>query len=425
MLLAAVALPEGARARQDWRAAAIASFNEAWQTIADTFYDPTFGGLDWPAVRVELLPKAQAADSPDAVRRVIDEMLARLKRSHFVLLGPPTTEDALPGAATLSIDVRLTPAGAAITAVENRSTAARAGLSPGQIILDIDGVAVSSMSAASQGADERLKNFDAWRRVYRALHGAPGSTTNVRVRDVRGVERVIAVARSAESGERVSLGNLPALRVRVNSRELKTPRRRTVGLIGFNYWMAMVDAPVAAAVDRFRHADGFVIDLRGNAGGLAGMMSGIAGHFFSSRVLLGKMQVRDAPLEFHANPRLSTAAGKRVEPFNGLVAILVDELTASASECFAGALQSLGRARVFGRQTMGEALPASTRRLTNGDVLMYALGDFVTSTGRRLEGEGVVPDRVVPLDHEALLELSNGRDPVISAALAWIDAQKR
>jgi C-terminal processing protease CtpA/Prc len=96
----------------------------------------------------------------------------------------------------------------------------------------------------------------------------------------------------------------------------------------------------------------------------------------------------------------------------------VDELSASATECFTGALQSLGRVRVFGRQTLGQALPAMTRRLPTGDVLMYALGDFVTSTGRRLEGEGVIPDEVVPLSIDGL---AAGRDATVDAALAWMD----
>ena len=104
------------------------------------------------------------------------------------------------------------------------------------------------------------------------------------------------------------------------------------------------------------------------------------------------MHMRDAVLEFRANPRRSTTDGRSVEPFRGPLAILVDELTASASECFAGGLQDLGRARIFGTQTMGQALPAATRPLSNGDVLMYAIGDFVTSKGRPLEGQGVVPD---------------------------------
>jgi carboxyl-terminal processing protease len=82
-------------------------------------------------------------------------------------------------------------------------------------------------------------------------------------------------------------------------------------------------------------------------------------------------------------------------------------------------MQSLGRARLFGESTMGQALPASTRQLPNGDVLVYAVGDFVTSKGLRLEGDGVQPDETVRLTPAAL---AAGQDLVVDAALAWIDA---
>jgi carboxyl-terminal processing protease len=134
------------------------------------------------------------------------------------------------------------------------------------------------------------------------------------------------------------------------------------------------------------------------------------------------METRYASLELFNNPRRSTADGRSVEPFAGPVALLVDELTASASECFAGGLQSLGRVRVFGRQTMGQALPAATRTLANRDVLMYVIGDFVTPTGVQLEGEGVRPDEVVPLSIEAL---AAGRDLSLEAALGWMDLAAR
>jgi carboxyl-terminal processing protease len=207
--------------------------------------------------------------------------------------------------------------------------------------------------------------------------------------------------------------------VRTDAREITSPARHRIGYISFNVWMTAIDAPVAAAVDAFRQADGIVIDLRGNPGGLAAMISGISGHLIDDpTALLGRMHTRQAQLEFRPNPRQSTADGRRVAPYAGPVALLVDELTASASECFAGALQSLGRARVFGRQTIGRALPALTKHLPNGDVLMYAVGDFVTASGRSLEGDGVVPDEPVALTPEAL---SGGEDPDLAAALRWFD----
>ena len=55
-------------------------------------------------------------------------------------------------------------------------------------------------------------------------------------------------------------------------------------------------------------------------------------------------------------------------------------------------MQSIGRVRVFGETTMGQALPALFDKLPNGDVLIHAYGDFVTADGTRLEGRGVVPD---------------------------------
>jgi carboxyl-terminal processing protease len=161
-----------------------------------------------------------------------------------------------------------------------------------------------------------------------------------------------------------------------------------------------------------------VLDLRGNPGGLAAMLMGISGHFLTERTVLGTMKTRETQLRFTANPRQVSAAGERVTPFGGPVAILVDSLTGSASECFAGGMQSIGRARVFGQSSMGQALPAVFDRLPNGDTLIHAYGDFVTADGTRLEGRGVVPDEEVPLTRQDLLA---GRDATLERALHWID----
>jgi carboxyl-terminal processing protease len=184
--------------------------------------------------------------------------------------------------------------------------------------------------------------------------------------------------------------------------------------------MTAVDRPFGDAVDRFKDADGIVIDLRGNPGGLAAMIMGIAGHFVTDHAILGVMKTRDSELRFAANPRLATASGTRTEPYAGPLAILVDGMTGSASECFAGGMQSLGRARVFGETSMGQALPALFDRLPNGDVLIHAWGDFVTGSGVRIEGRGVVPDDPVAMSRAALLA---GHDLPLEAALRWVDSQ--
>jgi carboxyl-terminal processing protease len=206
------------------------------------------------------------------------------------------------------------------------------------------------------------------------------------------------------------------------SRSIARPGGGTVGLIRFNLWMIAITQPFDQAIERFRNADGIIIDLRGNLGGLAGMILGLSGHFLKERVSLGTLKMRDSELHFFTNPRLVNPAGERVEPYAGPVAILIDDLTMSAGEIFAGGMQAVGRARLFGETTGGQALPAIWDKLPNGDLLYHAFGDFVTASGARVEGKGVEPDEIVPLKRADLL---GGRDAAQAAAIRWIEASRR
>ena len=388
-------------------------FDEVWQTINDAYYDPTFGGLNWTAVRDQLRPKAEASTSIDETHKIINEMLGRLKRSHFALLsaGGSSSEFALRGSANVAIDVRILGPDVVITRVADNSAAAHAGLLPGQRILTID----DRPLAARPGESALI----AWRRANAVLHGYTDVPAAMTVLTPDGRTLKLTVPRTTEVGESVRFSNLPAITVRVEHHAAKTPNGKRAGVIAFNIWMAQVNEPVAAAVDAYRSSDGLIFDLRGNPGGLAGMIMGLAGQILDTPALIGTMRTRQVPrLEFLANPRRSTRDGRSVTPFAGPVAIIVDEMSASASECFAGGLQDLGRVRVFGRTSMGAALPASTKRLSNGDVLEYVVGDFVTSRGRSLEGTGVVPDEAQPL---TIASLARGEDAPVTAALAWID----
>ncbi len=106
-----------------------------------------------------------------------------------------------------------------------------------------------------------------------------------------------------------------------------------------------------------------------------------------------------------------------VEPFAGPLAILIDGMSVSTSEIFAGGMQAIGRARVFGETSAGQALPAGTYQLPDGDVLMHVIADFRAPGGTRIEGRGVIPDVPVVPDRQRLL---SGLDPVLDAAVQWI-----
>jgi len=408
--------------------APLATFEAAWQIVSDTHFDPTFNGVDWAAVRDELRPRAATARSAAELRALIQDMLGRLGQSHFTLLPGEAVDD--PGAGRtaegdgdIGLEVRLLGDTVAVTAVHPGGPSAEAGVRAGWLLSAVDGHSVASLLDRLPGdLAPRLRQVEAWRGVTSHLRGPAGSLARLVFIDGGGVSRPVVLRRRPEPGEAVTIGSLPTFHVRVARERLDTAGGATAGLIRFNVWMTPVDGPLAAAVDEFRQSDGIVLDLRGNPGGLAAMLMGVSGHFIDEPRVLGTMKTRDAELRFVVNPRRVGATGARVTPYGGPVAILVDALTGSASECFAGGLQALGRARVFGQPSMGQALPALFDRLPNGDVLVHAYGDFVTASGERLEGRGVRPDELVPLDRQDLLD---ERDRPLEAALAWIDRVRR
>jgi carboxyl-terminal processing protease len=398
------------------------TFDAAWTIVRDSHFDPAMNGVDWNAVRAELRPRAAEAANPGELRAVIRDMLGRLGQSHFALI--PATADsprasAADGNGDPGFDYRLVGRDLLVTYVDPHGGAAAAGVRTGWRLMSIESKPVSEiLDTISSSAPERLRNVQIWSLVEHRLRGPEGSRVAVMFENGSGGTIGMAVERRPEQGQPVTVGNLPTMYVRVDAERHRTPGGGSVGVIRFNVWMAAVDRLFQKAMDDFRASDGIVIDLRGNPGGLAAMLMGISGHFIAERKPLGVMKTRDNELHFVANPRLVNASGARVDVFGGPVAILVDALTGSASECFTGGMQSLGRARVFGQTSMGQALPALFDKLPNGDVLIHAYGDFVTADGTRLEGRGVIPDQPVPLTRADLLA---NRDATLDAALAWID----
>jgi carboxyl-terminal processing protease len=400
------------------------TFDAVWKIVKDGHFDPAFDVATWDRVGAELRPKAVEAKTPGELRAVLANMLGRLGLSHFAV--SPSTPDNPGDHANLSgqpgFDVRLIDRQLVVSSVDPEGGAAAEGVHAGWIVQTIGGTAVSTLLTGIPDSTPRLAQLQAWRLAVPRLRGPSDTRAEISFVDGAGATVTKSVELRQERGQPVTVGSLPTMFVRVTSSLKPTPAGGTAGVIGFNVWMTAVDAQFQKAMDEFRSADGIVIDLRGNPGGLAAMIMGLAGHFVSDRATLGVMKTRQSEMKFPANPRLVNAAGDRVEPYKGPVAILVDGMTGSASECFSGGLQSLGRVRVFGQTSMGQALPALFDRLPNGDVLIHAWGDFVTGTGVRIEGRGVVPDEPVALTRAGLLA---GHDATLEGALAWIDRMRK
>ncbi len=409
------------------REEALAVFDAAWQAVNDTHFDPQFNGVDWAAAREEFRPRAAAAATREELRSVIDEMLGRLGQSHFAVLPaealPPTLAiDPSAGddvAGGLGFDVRWRDA-ALVSAVDPGGPADEAGVRTGWILRRVGDLDLAQLAAGLQEhAGEHLGIY-VFQVVQSVSAGPIGSRVETVFQDAEDREVTLELERVQRDVVAHNFGTaLPTFYLRFRD-QLVERDGKEIGVIHFTNWFLPMMKPIDQAVDRMRGSDGIVFDLRGNTGGAGTMVMGVAGHFFPENRELGVMTMRDSELRILAMSRRIDAQGNLVDPFAGPVAIVTDETTGSASEFFAGGMQSVGRARVFGETSAGAVLPATTTPLPGGDVLLHALGDFVTADGTRLEGRGVVPDEVVPLERAALLA---GEDPQLEAALAWIAAQ--
>jgi len=424
LMALAIASPGAAqlpRASVSAAATPLATFEAAWQAIRETYVDDSWSDEDWE--RLHRRFRARAADAPDdaALRPVLRDLLAALGRSHFELL-PGALHDRVAAAAGAQdagdVGIEVTPlAGALVVSrVEEASSARQQGVRPGWVIEALDDLEAQQLSPGNVAEDPHAA-FRLWATATALLRGPVGSTVHLRLRD--GSDRTIglALARQRQKGQPVKFGHLPTFFARLHTRSFPMARGGRVAYVRFNVWMTPIAAALDRAIAEARDADGVVLDLRQNPGGVLTMLMGVSGHFLDERVSLGTVRMRQSELELIANPRFVGPDGSATHPYGGKLAILVDASSYSASEIFAGGMQAVGRARVFGTRSPGGALPAMLRRLPNGDILEYAIGDFVTPGGHRIEGRGVVPDEIVPVTRAALLA---GDDPPLSAALAWV-----
>ncbi|MGB9457569.1 MAG: S41 family peptidase [Bryobacteraceae bacterium] len=394
----------------------IESFEHVWTTVRDKHWDPKLGGLDWQVVHDELRPQVEKAATMEQARTVMEEMLSRLKQSHFAIV-PGTVyreiEDGK-GAGRTGMEVRVVEGRALVVSTEPDSPADQSGVTPGWEIERVDGKALEPglRKIDRNFRDSTLHDLMLERAVSARLAGGEGSQVKVSFRNTRGQKTTLDIGRARPRGAEFSFGNLPPLYFWVESRMV----RPDVGYLRFNLFFEpeTLNKAVEKAVKDCTACRGFVIDLRGNPGGIGGLALGVAGWFLDRPGLrLGDMFLRNEKIKFVVFPRPA--------PFRGPLAILVDGCSASTSEILAGGMQDLKRARVFGMRTAGAALPSVFERLPNGDGFQYAIANYISEGGKQLEGAGVIPDETAGPTRRALLE---GRDPALDRALAWIEGSK-
>ncbi|WP_397379267.1 carboxy terminal-processing peptidase [Pseudomonas sp.] len=152
--------------------------------------------------------------------------------------------------------------------------------------------------------------------------------------------------------------------------------------------------------------DGVVIDLRNNGGGSLQEATELTGLFIDQGPTV---------LVRNSDGRVDVLADENSGVYyRGPLAVLVNRLSASASEIFAGAMQDYHRALILGGQTFGKGTVQSIQPLNHGE-LKLTLAKFYRVSGQSTQNQGVIPD----IKYPDLMDTKEIGESALPEALPW------
>ena len=391
------------------------AFDAVWNTVEERYHDPAYNGVDWKAVGARYRPLALAAPDDDAFWDVLDRMAGELHDSHTRVESPRQVQlRERDEAITLGFVFAPVEGHLAVTSVDPESDAWWAGVRPGMLVTAIGGVpapaAYEKLLAETRSASTaRARHFNVIRKL---MNGPEGSTV-------------------AFTFERADASHfdavLPRRVVPHRHREIHRVLPSGYGYLRFTQWSIGLTTRAIAGLETLKKTPGLVIDLRGNPGGSVYAVNSMLEKFFAKPTQLGRTTTRSGrPVSMFLGTvdiiKLERDVPGDPDAYRGPVVILVDGLSASGSELFAGTMQATGRAQVVGEPSCGCLLGfLGYARIPGGAELAYSEVGFVLTNGKQVEGEGVIPDRIVP---HTLEDLRVARDRPLEEAQALLAKMK-
>ncbi|MFI2432555.1 S41 family peptidase [Streptomyces sp. NPDC018693] len=242
-----------------------------------------------------------------------------------------------------------------VTRVQSGSPAAAAGLRAGDRLISVDGRQVDGLPVTDVVSLLRGDATDA----------AAGTPVTLRLeRGTRAWSQTLR--RASLSTDSVTVQKLAD----------------EVTVIRIGAFTKGVGESVRTAVRKAPAGARFVLDLRGNSGGLVTEAVGTASAFLDGG-LVATYDVDGDQRALHAEP-----GGDTTRP----LVTLVDGGTMSAAELLTGALQDRGRAVVVGSRTFGKGSVQMPSRLPDGSVAELTVGHYRTPSGHTVDGTGITPD---------------------------------
>ena len=251
------------------------------------------------------------------------------------------------------------PKGLRIAAVLPETPAEEAELEEGDVITDVDGKSIAGVP--SDVSTARIK-------------GPPGTAVELRV-----------VPAAGGPAEEVTLERADVRVPAVDGEIRRTEDGRDIAYVRFATFSQGSHGELRETVDRLyrRGAEGLIIDLRGNGGGLLNEA------VLSSSIFVENGEVVSTRSRTRGE-RSYEAVGDAIDPRPTV--ILVNRDTASASEILTAALEVYDLAEVVGTRTFGKGTFQEVLPLEAGGALDLTIGQYLTADGTSLAGKGIPPD---------------------------------
>lgn len=349
--------------------------DEAWQLVNRFYVDGTFNHKDWQTTRHTLLSKKYT--SRDHAYSALRQALAELNDPYTRFMSPSEfktlttqTSGQLSG---IGIQLEQSKDTNSLTIVKlfTDAPAAKAGLKVGDRILAINGNSTESMDLET-ASDMIRGEID----------------TAVKLRIGRASQKPMekSIIRAAIE--------LPTVQATV-----KQEGSNRIGYIRLSEFSAHASEQMKKAITDLeaQKVDGFVLDLRGNPGGLLNASIEIAEMWLERGFIVHTVDRQGKQDDIKAAPSVLT---KRP------LAVLVDGDSASSSEILTGALQDNQRAKVIGMTTFGKALVQSVHQLSDSSGIAITVAHYFTPKGTDISHKGITPDVAVKLTPEQLKTLN-------------------
>jgi len=265
-----------------------------------------------------------------------------------------------------------------------KSPARAAGLKPGDVVQQVDGKDVQTLSL---------------QQLVQLIRGSAGTKVHLKVLRANPTQLIdLDIDRAHVDVPDVAWQMLP---------------RAPIAHVAIRNFGEHTDEQLRAALEAARKegAKALILDVRGNLGGLKEQAVKVTSEFLKPDEVV--FIQKDAKGQTQ-----SVRSEKDGVAQDMPLCVLVDEVTASSSEILAGAIQDHERGKLIGTRTFGTGTVLGQFPLSDGSALLLAISEWLTPKGRQIWHKGITPDIEVSLPQDAAIIMPESETKLTADGLA-------